>query len=76
MKLHELSPAEGSVKPAWRKAEDPVPETEKRPEKVTRDRTLAAAAEYVPDLKAVRSRFTESCRREASTTDLRRNMPL
>lgn len=33
MKLHELSPAEGSVKRHGVKAEDPVPETEKRPEK-------------------------------------------
>ena len=67
MKLNDLSPAAGSVKPNFRKgrgigsgngntarAEDRVPETEKQQARVTRDRTHAPAAVSDPDLKAAR----------------------
>ena len=54
------------------RAEDPDPETVKPPARATRVRMLVRAAAYVPDLKAVRSRFTEDFLKEASTINLQK----
>ena len=64
MKLHELSPAEGSVKSAWRKGRG----AGSGKEKDIRVRTLAPAAVSVPVSKAVSFPCTESFLKEASTT--------
>ena len=69
MKLHELSPAAGSVKERLGvKEEVQAPVTVKQQVRVTRVRTLVQAAVYAPDLKAVSFRFTESFLREALRT--------
>ena len=52
-------------------AEAPVPETARLPVRDIRVRTLARAAVSESDSKAVSSRFTESIRREVSTTSSR-----
>lgn len=75
MKLNELRPAEGSVTPAWRKGRGTGSGNGKQQAKDIKVRTQDPAAVYVRALKAVRFRFTEDFRREASTTSLRPNMP-
>ena len=62
MKLHELSPAQGSVKAAFRVGRGPGSGNGKTSGKGHK------AAEYAPALRAVRSRFTDDFRREASGT--------
>ena len=75
MKLNELRPAEGSVTPAWRKGRGPGSGNGKTAGKGHKGQNADPAAVFVRALKAVRSRFTEDFRREASTTNSRPNMP-
>ena len=70
MKLHELSPAAGSVTPAWRKGRG----TGSGNGKTAGKGHKGPAAEYAPASRAVRSRFTENFRREASITSSQRTM--
>ena len=68
MKLHELRPLTVLLLPLGVKAEEQAPETERLQVKDTRVRMPVRVAEYVPDSKADRSRFTDVSLREALIT--------
>ena len=74
MKLHELSPAAGSVKAGYRKGRGPEAATERQPARDIRVRTHAPAAVFVSALKADSSLSIESFLREALRTDLQLTM--
>lgn len=70
MKLHELSPVEGSKRVQRESAEVTAQAGEKQPVRVTRARRLVQAAASVRVLKAVRCRCSAVFLREVSTTSL------
>lgn len=70
MKLHELSPVEGSKRTQRESAEVTAQVGAKHQAKATKVRRLVRAAAFVPDLKAVRCRFSVVYRKEVSTTSL------
>ena len=72
MKLHELSPAAGSTAPAWRKGRGPGSGNGKTAGKGNKGQNARSGG----GVKAVSCRFTESCLREASITDLQPYIPL
>ena len=76
MKLHELSPAAGSTAPAWRKGRGPGSGNGKTAGKGHKGQNARSGGGVRPVLKAVSCRFTESCLREASITDLQPYIPL
>ena len=69
MKLHELSPVEGSKKES---AEVTAQAGAKLPVKVIRARRLVQAAASVPDLRAVRCLYSVVSLKEVSTIFLLR----
>ena len=75
MKLHTLSPAEGSVKEGFRKGRGAGSGNGKTAGRDTRVRTHVRAAVSDRGLKADSFRFTESFRREASTTNSQKHIP-
>lgn len=68
MKLHELSPAPGSAKAAWRKGRGPGSGNGKTAGRGHKGQNAVRAAVFVRDLKGGRTRFTEDFPKEASTT--------
>jgi hypothetical protein len=71
MKLHELSPQEGSVKNRFLRAEAQVPATERPLVRVIRVRRLVPVLRELVS-KVVRCLYTEDFLREASTTETQR----
>lgn len=72
MKLHELSPVEGSKKDSKESAEATALAGAKLPVKVIRARRLVQAAASVPDLRAVRCLYSVVSLKEVSTIFLLR----
>lgn len=72
MKLHELSPVEGSKKDSKRIGRGHGSAGAKLPVKVIRARRLVQAAASVPDLRAVRCLYSVVSLKEVSTTFLQK----
>ena len=72
MKLHELSPVEGSKKDSKRIGRGHGSGWAKLPVKVIRARRLVQAAASVPDLRAVRCLYSVVSLKEVSTIFLLR----
>lgn len=72
MKLHELSPVEGSKKDSKRIGRGHGSGWGKLPVKVIRARRLVQAAASVPDLRAVRCLYSVVSLKEVSTTFLQK----
>ena len=72
MKLHELSPVEGSKKDSKRIGEATAQAGAKLPVKVIRARRLVQAAASVPDFRAVRCLYSVVSLKVVSTTMIKR----
>lgn len=70
MKLHELSPAEGSVKASFRVGRGPGSGNGKTSGKGHKGQNARSGGGVRPGLKADKFRFTEDFRKEASRTVL------
>ena len=77
MKLHELSPAEGSAKKSFRKGRGPASGNGKTAGKGHKGQNARSGGGVRPGFEVVRSRFTESCLSAAlPTTSLRSTQSL
>lgn len=76
MKLHELSPAEGSAKPAFRKGRGTGSGNGKTAGKGHKGQNARSGGGVRRGLKAVRFRFTEDFPKEVSRMLLPSIMPL
>ena len=76
MKLHELSPAPGSTTPAWRKGRGTGSGNGKTAGKGHKGQNARSGGGVRPGFEGGQLPLSESFRREDSTTDSQRNIPL
>lgn len=73
MKLHELSPAEGSKKAVKRIGRGAVQAKVRQPVRVTKVKRHVQVTAEDQDLKAVRCHFKDVCQKEVLITSLQQN---